>query len=306
MQFFKTTPKIDFMGNRNKAFYFSGTMIIISIISLFMHKGLNLSIDFVGGTILQLKFEKPIENDLALIRSIVSDVGFGQPEIKTIGTKDDHELQLSIERQKAGTIVGDKIKKALHEKYSGNSFELRREETVGPKVGKELGWNMLIAILLSLAVVLIYVGFRFNLPFGVGAVIPLFHDVFITIGVLSLMNAEITIPVVAALLSLVGYSLNDTIVIFDRIRENLGGLAGKKGFEEKINTSINETLSRTIITALTTVFSLVALFAFFVTNDETLTNFTVALFVGTIIGTYSTIFIASPILVLWNNKWPIK
>ncbi len=305
MQFFKS-PNIDFIGNRNKAFVFSGILFVITIVSIIMHKGLNASIDFIGGTVVQLKFEKPIEEDLGTIRSIITELDFGSPEVKTIGGKGDNEIQIIVKERAEGTQVGDKIKNALQEKYGENPFDLRREEKVGPKIGKELQRNGTIAILLSLIVIVFYIGIRFHLPFGIAAIVALFHDVVVTIGVFSVLDAEFSLPIVAALLTIVGYSLNDTIVVFDRIRENMGGLSSKKSLNEKINTSINQCLSRTIITSMTTLAVVVTLFVFFFNSGDVLKYFSGALIVGILVGTYSSIYIASPVLILWNKKWTIK
>lgn len=305
MQFFKT-PNINFIGNRNKAFIFSGILFAITIVSLIINKGPNLSIDFVGGTVVQLKFEKPIVNDLDKIRSAITDLDFGQPEVKTIGGREDNEIQIIVEKKAEGTLIGDAIKEALKKKLSDNPFELRREEKVGPKIGKELQRNTLIAIILSLIVIVIYIGIRFHLPFGIAAIVALFHDVVVTIGVFSVLDAEFSLPIIAALLTIIGYSLNDTIVVFDRIRENLGGLSAKKSFDEKVNSSINQCLSRTIITSLTTLMVVITIFAFFYTSGDVIKLFSGALITGVIIGTYSSVFIASPVLILWNKKWAIK
>ena len=305
MQLFKT-PNINFIGNRNKAFIFSGILFAITIVSLIINKGPNLSIDFVGGTVVQLKFEKPIVNDLDKIRSAITDLDFGQPEVKTIGGREDNEIQIIVEKKAEGTLIGDAIKEALKKKLSDNPFELRREEKVGPKIGKELQRNTLIAIILSLIVIVIYIAIRFHLPFGIAAIVALFHDVVVTIGVFSVLDAEFSLPIIAALLTIIGYSLNDTIVVFDRIRENLGGLSAKKSFDEKVNTSINQCLSRTIITSLTTLMVVITIFAFFYTSGDVIKLFSGALITGVIIGTYSSVFIASPVLILWNKKWAIK
>lgn len=305
MQFFKT-PNINFIGNRTKAFIFSGALFVITIVSFIIHKGPNFSIDFVGGTVVQLKFEKPIVNDLSTIRSIITDLNFGQPEVKTIGGGEDNEIQIIVKKKAEGTQVGDAIKDALKKRLSDNPFELRREEKVGPKIGKELQRNTIIAIILSLIVIVIYIGIRFHLPFGIAAIVALFHDVVVTIGVFSVLDAEFSLPIIAALLTIIGYSLNDTIVVFDRIRENLGGLSAKKSFDEKVNSSINQCLSRTIITSLTTLMVVITIFAFFYTSGDVIKLFSGALITGVIIGTYSSVFIASPVLILWNKKWAIK
>ncbi len=305
MQIFKS-PNINFIGNRKPAYIFSGLLFAITLASLIVHKGPNLSIDFVGGTVVQLKFEQPIEGDLGEIRSIISELDYGVPEVKTIGQPVDNEIQIIVEKKAEGTTVGDDLKNAIKEKYPDNHFELRREEKVGPKIGKELQRNAIVAIILSLIVIVVYIGIRFHLPFGIAAIVALFHDVVVTIGVFSVLDAEFSLPIIAALLTIVGYSLNDTIVVFDRIRENLGGLHAKKGFEDKLNSSINQCLSRTIITSLTTLIVVGTIFVYFFTSGDVLKLFAGALITGILIGTYSSIFIASPVLVIWNNKWKIK
>ena len=311
MRLFKS-PSFNFIGNRQPAFIISGVLLAVSIISLVYHPmrdgmGPNLSIDFVGGAMVQLQFEKPIFDDLGTIRSIISGLDYGNPEVKTIGARDDYELQITVKRQREGAAsVGDEIKIALAEGYSDNPFQLRREENVGPKIGGELQHKALLAIFLSLLAIVIYIGIRFHLPFGIAAIVALFHDVLITIGIFSVFNLEISLPIIAALLTIVGYSLNDTIVVFDRIRENLGGAISKASFEDKINKSINDCLSRTLITSLTTFAVVASIYAFFFGSGDVLEYFTLALIAGVIVGTYSSMFIASPVLVLWNRKWPIK
>lgn len=305
MQLFKST-NINFIGNRNKAFIFSGILFAISIASLIYHKGPNLSIDFVGGTIIQLKFEKSISQDLSKLKAIISELNFGQPEIKTIGKEIENEVQIMVEKKAEGTMVGEEIKRIIKEKYSENAFQLRKEEKVGPKIGKELKRNGLLAIFLSLLVIVAYIAMRFHLPFGVAAVVALFHDVIITIGVFSVLDAEVSLPIVAAILFIIGYSLNDTIVVFDRIRENLSSPGSKKSFEDKLNHSINQCLSRTIITSLTTLAVVASIFGFFFNSGDVLKYFSGALLTGVLAGTYSSIFIATPVLIFWNKKWPIK
>jgi preprotein translocase subunit SecF len=305
MQLFKS-PNINFVGNRKKAFYFSGLLFLITLVFLGINKGPNPSIDFAGGTIVQLKFEKPITSDLGKIRSIINDLGFGQPEVKTIGKNIDNEIQVTVKKKAEGTVVGDAIKQALIKDYSENPFELRREEKVGAKIGGELKRNTFIAILLSLLGIVIYIGIRFHLPFGIAAIIALFHDVVVTFGVFAVFNFEVSLPIIAAILTIIGYSLNDTIVVFDRIRENLGTMSTKKSFEDKINVSINQCLSRTIITSLTTLMVVISILSFFYASGDVIKFFAVALLTGILIGTYSSVFIASPFLIVWNKKWAIK
>ncbi|MBD3390807.1 MAG: protein translocase subunit SecF [Chitinivibrionales bacterium] len=309
MQLFKST-KFNFIGNRNKAFALSAALVLITIVSLIYHPlrdgmGPKMSIDFVGGTLVQLKFEKPVVDDLAKIRASIDALGFGQPEVKTVGGE-GNEVQIVVNKKAEGTLVGDEIRAGLARDYAENPFELRREEKVGPKIGGELQQKALMAGLLSLLAILVYIGIRFHLPFGIAAIVALFHDVVITIGVFSVFNLEISLPIIAALLTIIGYSLNDTIVVFDRIRENLGGTISRTSFEDKVNASINECLSRTIITSVTTLAVVVTIYGFFFTSGDVIKYFAVALITGVIVGTYSSMFIASPTLVMWNKKWPLK
>ena len=293
--------KINFIGVRHIAIICSVVAILAGIVSIAV-RGLNFSIDFAGGTVVQIKFDNPVHNDIGTIRSIVTNLGYGTPEVKTIGAIEKNELQIMVRKQAENNNVADNIKTALQKGYGTNPFEVRRVENVGPKIGSELRRNSIIASLLALLAILIYVGFRFNLPFGVAAVIPLFHDTMITIGVFSLLGREISLTFLAALLTIIGYSLNDTIVIFDRIRENIkSGLRGKK-LEDTINASINQTLSRTIIPSATTLFVIVALF---ILGSEAIKDFALALLVGIGIGTYSSVYVASPVLIWWHKRWAI-
>lgn len=302
VQFFKKT-NINFIGQSKLAISISLAFILVSAAFIFVHKGLNFSVDFAGGTLIQMKFEKPVRDDLGKIRSIVNGIGLGSPEVKTIGQIVNNELQITVAKQESEiTSVTNAIRDALSKNYSENSFEIRRVESVGPKIGGELKRDAIIATILSLIAILIYVGFRFNLPFGVASVIPLFHDVLITLGVFIIFDLEISLTFIAAIMTIVGYSLNDTIVIFDRIRENMrGGLKGRK-FPELVNSSINQILSRTINTSVTTLFVVSSLY---ILGSEAIKDFALAMLVGVIAGTYSTIYIASSILVWWHNKKPV-
>ena len=301
MQVFKKA-NINFIRYKKVALICSLVSIGIGLLSIVFHGGLNFSIDFAGGTLVQLKFEKPVTEQLSTIRTVVTNLGFGSPEIKRIGASENNEIQITVTKQDEGTIVADNIREVLSKEFPDNTFEMRRIENVGPKIGGELKQNAIIAGILALIAILIYVGFRFHLPFGVAAVVPLFHDVLITIGVFSLLNREVSLTFIAALLTIIGYSLNDTIVIFDRIRENMhGGLRGKD-FSKVVNDSINQTLSRTVITSLTTLFVVACLY---ILGSEAIKDFALALLVGITIGTYSTVFIASPVLLWWHGKRPI-
>lgn len=302
VEIFKNT-NINFLGFRKKAFIISGILIAATFASIIYYGGFNLSVDFVGGTLTIIKFEKPVQNDIGKIRGIINNLGLGSPEVKTVGTVDRNEVQITVKKKSEGSFVSDQIKSALSKEYSGNPFTIEKEERVGPKVSAELAQKALIAILLSWMAIVIYMAFRFKFPHGIAAVSGLIHDVIITTGVFTIRDAEISLSFVAAILTVIGYSLNDTIVVFDRIRENTHKGQTGKSFEDLINSSINQTLSRTIITVLTVLF-VVSLYFFL--GGESTRDLSLAMLVGTIVGTYSTYFVSSPVLMYWNKKWPIK
>jgi preprotein translocase subunit SecF len=301
MQIFKNT-NFNFIKFRHRAFIFSGFCILLTIGAFIYNKGFNLAIDFVGGTMVYVKFANPVEKDISSIRGIINNLNLGSAEVKTLGS--DHELEITVKKKAEIGQVAKQVKDALTASFPGNSFEVLQEEQVGAKVSSELGQKALMAILLSWIALLIYMAFRFKVPFGVGSIVALIHDIIITTGVFLIHNAEISLNFVAAILTVIGYSLNDTIVIFDRIRENSHSpLYVGKTLEEKINISINQTLSRSVITVLT-VFMVVTTF-FFLGGPAT-RDLSLAMMAGTFFGAYSSIFIASPVLVYWNRKWPIK
>lgn len=294
---------VNFLGIRKYAYGFSIAILVIGLASVVLHRGFNMSIEFTGGTQVQLQFQKPVSADLGKIRSIIGGLDLGSPEIKTIGAVQDNEIQIIVKKQAEGSFVGDEIKRALKAKYSENEFVLRTEEKVGPKIGAELTRNTIVAVALSLLAIILYVGIRFNIPYGVGGVVAIFHDVFVTLAFFSLTGREISLATFAALLTIMGYSINDTIVIFDRIRENLGGRLTGKSLEDVINKSINQCLSRTIITSSTVLF---VLLAFSVFGGDVIQDFALAMFVGCISGIYSTIYIASALVAAWHRRWPMK
>ncbi|MBN2038098.1 MAG: protein translocase subunit SecF [Chitinispirillaceae bacterium] len=304
IEIFRNT-NYNFIGARKWAVTISIIVIVSSLLMMLIRNGKpNVSIDFAGGTIVQVKFEKPVHDDLGTIRKAIAELGFGTPEVKTVGPVSHNEVQITVKMKSEKSTVGEEIKKVLKTAIPDNPFELRREELVGPKIGSELKTDAFIVIALALVALLTYVGFRFSLPFGFAAIVPLFHDVLVCLAPFFIFNLEISLPTIAALLTIVGYSINDTIVIFDRIRENLrGGGLRQKSFIELANGSINQTLSRTIITSLTLFFGVG--FLYFL-GGESLKDFSLVMFVGTIVGVYSTMYIACPILIWWNRKWPIK
>jgi preprotein translocase SecF subunit len=294
MRFFGKTH-IDFVRRRRSAFVLSALVIVAGLISLAVKGGPDLSIDFEGGILLHLVFEKPVSTQA--IRSAIEEAGYGMAEIQTFSTTNEVLIRAPLEE---GADVTETIKTALASGIPDNSFEVGREEIVGPKIGQELGRKAVWAVIAALIAILIYIGLRFEFRFAVAAVAALFHDVLVTVGIFSITGREISLAVVAALLTVVGYSLNDTIVVFDRIREDLRKYHRHK-YDDVINASINETLGRTIMTSLTTL--IVVLFLFFM-GGQVLRDFSFALLVGVIVGTYSSIFVASPILVEWYHRSP--
>ena len=295
MHLFKNA-NFQFINKRKGGYVFSSILIIISVVSLVIHGGPKYNIDFTGGSLVHLKFDK----DVAIqdIRALLSKEGFTDAEIKHFGSNKEVSIRIGVDqtRDSLSTI----IEKGIHEALPDNPFVEQRNETVGPKIGKELIVDALLAIFWSMVLILIYVMWRFELKFSVGAILALMHDTIITLGIFSIFEIEISAPVIAAVLTIIGYSLNDTIVVFDRIRENLK--ASSKNISDIsgiVNESINQTLSRTIITAGTTLIVVVILFFF---GGEVLRTFALALIIGIGIGTYSSIFIASPIVIDWKTK----
>ena len=265
----------------------SALLILFSIISI-IYKGLNFGIDFKGGTLIELRVESS-EIRISDIRSSFLKMNLGDVSVKKFGEENDYLVKFENTGQKS------KIENIKNELLNdlGNNFSFRRVENVGPKVSKELLRSGLIAICLSLSAMLFYIWISFEWQFSLGAIIALIHDVIITMGFFSVLEFEINLSIVAALLTIVGYSMNDTVVIFDRVRENLRKYSSKD-INEISNLSINETLSRTIITSSTTLFALLSIFFF---GGEILNGFSFAMILGVIFGTYSSIFIANPILI---------
>ena len=289
MQIFKKTTHIDFIGKRNLALIFSATLIVIALVSL-VARGLSFGIDFTGGTLVEVGYSEPV--DLVDVRSALTSGGFDDAVVQHFGTSRDVLVRLAPREDVKSSVLSDRAFAAMS-KVNGHA-ELRRVEFVGPQVGDELTEDGGLAVLYSLIGILIYVALRFEYRFALGAVLALIHDVIITIGVFALFQVEFDLTVLAAVLAVIGYSLNDTIVVFDRIRENFRKM--RKGTSEEItNSSINQTLSRTIMTSMTTLFVLIALFVF---GGEIIHGFALALIVGIVIGTYSSIFVASTAIIM--------
>jgi preprotein translocase subunit SecF len=286
---FLSKTNIDFISKQKITGFLSIALIVAGIASLIMKGGPLLSIDFTGGTVAQVKFEKPVE--LGQLRETLSNYGFKGAEIVEFGSPD--EILIKTQFSGSSSEISEKLTLAL-----GNSFTLRRVESVGPKIGKELQTDALKAIGLALLLILIYITFRFDRYYALGSVMALIHDVLITLGVFSLLDYEINLSIIAAFLTIVGYSLNDTIVVFDRIRENIPKFM-KKTLNDVVNISLNETLNRTVITSLTTMMVVVILFLW---GGKVINLFAFALIIGVFVGTYSSLFVASPVMVYFEKR----
>ena len=291
LQFFKN-PNFKIVDKRRFAFIFSVVIIAAGIVSLFI-QGLNYGVDFAGGTKMQIKFDKEISTEY--LRDMIMTEEIGNPEIKSSGTR---EFMITLPILEDNSDAVEKMKSALSEL----SYEVLQIDKIGPKIGVEMRTNSIKALLIALLLILIYITVRFEFKFAIGAVIALAHDVMITLAFFSFFQWEISLPVLAAFLTIVGYSLNDTIVVYDRIRENIKTHKGKP-LENVIDLSINQSLSRTVITSLTTFFVVLVLAVF---GGQTLFGFSIAMVVGVIVGTYSSMFVASPVLVMWSHQFNEK
>ena len=301
MELIKPGSNIDFIVKVKGAIIFSLILIGIGLISLIIRGGPRYGIDFEGGTLVQIKFFNEVGT--SEVRGALDKLAIEGLRVQEFGEKGALEYLISM-KTTTGELEGtsDTVKAALQNAFGPESLEVRRVEMVGPKVGKDLRRKGVLAITFSLIGMLIYIWIRFELRFGVGAIICLIHDVSITLGALSLFNKPIDLPIIAALLTVVGYSVNDTIIISDRIRENLKKMSrGRLG--DIINKSINQTLSRTTITAGTTLMVTIALFFL---GGEVIHDFAFTLLVGICVGTYSSIFISSPLLIVWERFFPQK
>ncbi|MCI0708224.1 MAG: protein translocase subunit SecF [Ignavibacteriae bacterium] len=299
MRFFEKT-NIDFLKPRRTMYVLSLLIIAAGIVSLFV-RGIDFGIDFRGGTEVLLQFEQPVE--ISEIRTALGSIGMSQSEIKTFGS--DQNILIRTTEKGVDTEVGDRIKNAIQTNLSDTKFTVQRQYGISPKIGDEMRTKALYAIIAGLVAILGYIAIRFKFIYGVGAVAALFHDVLVTLSVMSILdgvfawlNMEITLEVVAAFLTLVGVSVNDTVVIFDRIRENLK-IYRTLSLGEVINRSLNDTLNRTIVTN-GTIFSV--LLVLLLGGGEVTRGFSFALVVGTIAGTYSTIYIASAIVLDWTLR----
>jgi len=296
MELIKPGTNIPFTRYRKIAVILSIAVNMAVLIALFV-KGPNLGVDFAGGTVVQLKFQQKVA--IPDIRRALETVGLGTAVIQDFGEQGSNEYLVRLDKT-SGEIgaMSEQIKKALSNQFGARNFELRRIESVGPKVGEDLRFRGVMSVLAATVMMGVYIWLRFELRFGIGAVIALTHDILVTVGALLLANYEFDLTIVAALLTVVGYSVNDTVIVCDRIRENMRKIK-RENLESIINTSINETLSRTIITTSTAIMVLVALFFL---GGAVIRPFAFALLVGFFSGVYSTIFIASPVILLWEKR----
>ena len=288
-------PNYNFIGRRKWAYIISAAITLIALLSL-ATKGLHYDIDFTGGTLVQVRFEKP--PSVAAIRSGLSRIKLGESIIQEFGDPREFIIRLPL-TSTTSEELGKRVEAALKQEPALGAFEIRRVEFVGPQVGKELQWQAIQAVLVGLIGILAYIALRFDLKGGVAAVVAVFHDVLVCLGAISLTGREFSLPVLAALLTIIGFSVNDTIVAYDRLRENRSKFVPKgKTFAEQMNDAVNQTLSRTVLTSLT-VFLSAAILLFF--GGKTLEDFAFVLFVGVITGTYSTTYVAAALVVDWTQ-----
>ena len=285
MQIFKKATHFDFMGKRKLAIVFSLLLIAISIGSLAV-RGLNFGLDFTGGTLIEVGYAQPV--DLQQVRSALDKAGFSDAVVQHFGTTKDVLVRLAPRSGEASEALGDQILQALNT-TSDTEVQMRRQEFVGPQVGDELRDDGGLAMIIALAFILVYVMARFEYRFALGAIAALVHDVLIVLGCFALFQWDFDLTVLAAVLAVIGYSLNDTIVVFDRIRENFRKMR-KDSSLKVVNTSLNQTLSRTLMTSMTT---LMVVLAMFFLGGELIHSFSLALIIGILVGTYSSIYVAS-------------
>jgi preprotein translocase subunit SecF len=285
--------KIDFIGRRYIAFVFSALLMAASVGS-FTVEGLNLGIDFLGGILIEVRDQQG-PADIAELRAELSDLGLGEVQLQEFGQPSD--VLIRLQRQEGGEEAQQAAIDAVRQTL-GDGFDYRRTEYVGPKVGDELKEAAAIAVLCAVGAILLYIWFRFEWQFGLAAVVALLHDVISTIGVFALLQIEFNLATVAAILTIAGYSINDTVVVFDRVRENLRKYK-KLSPLELLNLSVNGTLSRTVVTSLTTLLALGAIYVF---GGEVIRGFAFALIWGVVIGTYSSVFIAAPVLMMLGMR----
>lgn len=286
--------KIEFLRYRLMAFVLSALLLIGSI-GAFISNGLNFGIDFKGGTLIEISSD--IEIDIAQLREQLTGLNIGEVQIQQFGTPSDALIRVSADEAAESAEGGLSAVESIRNELQGR-FEIRRVEIVGPQVSGELIQTGILAVLAAIVSMLIYIWFRFEWQFSVGAVLALIHDVVLTIGIFSLLQLDFNLSILAAILTIVGYSMNDTVVVYDRVRENLRKFK-KMPLDDLLNVAINETLSRTVMTSVTTLIALIALYTL---GGEVIRGFTFAMIWGVVVGTYSSVFVASPLLLYLGVK----
>ncbi len=297
MELVKPGININFVGAMKWCVIFSVVVTTLSVVT-FLWKGFNYGIDFAGGTLVQIKFQKATPADD--IRKVLTGLGINDAIIQPFGANEVVVRTAESTTDLKG--LSARMEEALNQMYGKGSFEVQRVEVVGPKVGKDLTQKAILAVILSWIGMLIYIAFRFELRYAVGGIVGVIHDVIVVLGIFSLFGKEFTLTIVAALLTIIGYSIHDTIVVFDRVRENVRKDT-KKDLPTVMNDSINQTLSRTILTSFTVVLVVAVLYIF---GGAVINDFAFALLVGIIFGTYSSVFIASPVVLAWEKYWPSR
>jgi preprotein translocase subunit SecF len=301
MELIKPGININFVGKMYSFFYFSLAVILLSIIYLTVRGGPNMGIDFAGGTSVQIKFHQATTIDK--IRSSLKAINLENSIIQQVGVQGENEYLLRTELSTSDLKgIQDQIADSIAAVYGKNSFDMRKIEMVGPKAGKDLRQKGLLAICLAFLGMLLYITWRYEFRYALGGILALVHDVIVSVAIFTLFQREFTLTVIAALLTIIGFSINDTVVVFDRIREQ-ERKSPKQNMGEVVNASINQTLSRTILTSLTVFIVVVALYFF---GGTVINDFAFVMIIGVIFGTYSSIFIASPLVLVWEKYLPSK
>jgi len=295
MELIRPDTRFDFIGKKKFTIWVSTVAILLCLGSIFLHGGLRYGVDFAGGILIQVRFSKAV--DISEVRSALDAMGSKEAMVQAFGG--ENEFLIRVEKTTEDLeAVSKTIQTSLQEKFKGKALEIRRAELVGPKIGKDLKTKALWAVGLSFLAILIYVAWRFReVAYGLGGIVALIHDVIVTYGAISIANIEYSLNVLAVILTIIGFSINDTIVIFDRVRENIKKMR-KDNLETIFNVSINETLGRTILTSGTVMGVVLILFFF---GGPVIHDFAFALIVGLISGTYSTVYIASPVVIFWEK-----
>jgi preprotein translocase subunit SecF len=300
MEIIRPDTRFNFIGKKKFTIWVSAIAILLSIVSIVYHGGLRYGVDFAGGILLQIRFSKTV--DISEVRNAIEAMGSKDAMVQKFGG--ENEFLIRIEKSSEDLeAMSRQIQTSLQERFKGQTLEIRRAEVVGPKVGKDLKTKALWAIGLSFLAILVYVAIRFRqFSYGLGGIVALVHDIIITFGAISIFDLEFSLTLLAVILTIIGFSINDTIVIFDRVREDVKKMR-KESLETIFNTSINECLGRTILTSGTVMMVVLILFFF---GGPVIHDFTTAMIIGLISGTYSTVYIASPVVLLWHNLVTIK